>query len=556
MGGNTKSPKGRFAFRLRPKEYYIGDPANGRPAITPKNYEPVWDKEHKCVVVALVEEDGSFSFADATVDILEKLQNLEDTAVFSNARAFIQNRKVYRFFFDNVRKTVRLDPELRFDSGCRYYRIREATTNTLGIFRYVTGMVDSVGTVISQFVDMEQVVENGSTLTKSKVGGLTVTLIDATPYVVEFYDAERRMVNSIPFESVAVKVQDIDLTSDNAIVGLIVSTNRAFNQDGDVFFYQGEPVNNLEYRVYLKYANGKLRDVTYEQREGGRLQITGLASISTAALTGAGTPQKFTVKYFMVRDNAGLTPGETAEGAIINDIDLTISRDINVHVVDDVYDVVDYITPAAFIIGDEVAGTAQIALRIFAHYVSGANRDITSICTISGFTSGQSAIGGPTQSIIVNVPQGHGSSFKTFNFTVTTVSGQKFCLINSETAVWRLQTSSETSLFNLIIPGVSDNSTFIKNSFGWSNDLETITKEVTHYRIRHVTDSKYVYTQDIPITQIDSAAGFGYTISQGKDLTATQPLVVEFLNIVENALGQPIEIFVTGSKVAYVTLVA
>jgi hypothetical protein len=257
----------------------------------------------------------------------------------------------------------------------------------------------------------------------------------------------------------------------------------------------------------------------------------------------------------MVRDNAGLTPGLTEEGAIINDVELSISKDINVHIVEDVFDEVDSITPAAFITGDEIAGTAQIILRIFAHYASGATRDVTGMCTITGFTSGQAAIGGPTQTVLVNIPQGHGPAFKTFNFTLTTVSGKKFCLINSETTVWSLQTRTAESVFNLVIPGVSDNMVFVQNQYKWTNAQGTIEKPVTHFRIRHVVDSKYSYTQDIPITQINLVAGFGYAISQGRDIVTTQPLLVEFLNVVTNGLGQPIEVYSTGSKVAYATLV-
>lgn len=547
-------PKGRFAFRLRTKKYYLGDPENGRPPITPKHLEPVWDEDNECVVTAHSLSDGSFVFKDATINILEKIEQLENTGIFSNARAFIQNRKIYRLFFDNVRKTVRIDPELQFPSNCRYYAVRESNSNFSGTFKYVSGNVNENGIIQSKLIDMELTTGTPS-VSIPKVGGLVYDMKAEEPYIVEFYDDERRLVNSLPFDPIAVKVQDIDMTSDNAIVDMIISTNRAYNQEGAVFLYQGEPVSNLEYRVYLKYANGKLRDVTYEQREGGRLQITGLNSLSTESLTGAGTPQKFTARYFMIRDNANLTPGLTEEGAVINDVELSISKDINVHIVEDVYDEVDSITPAAFISGDEIAGTAQIILRIFAHYVSGATRDITSMCILSGFTSAQSAIGGPAQTVVVKIPQGHGSSYKTFNFTLTTVSQKKYCLINGETAIWVLHNNSIESAFNLTIPGVSDNNVYTQNQYKWTNNLGTIEKPVTHFRVRHVIDSKYSYTQELPIDQLNLSNGFGYAISQGKDLVETQPLLIEFLNVVTNELDQPIEIYSTGSKVAYAKLV-
>jgi hypothetical protein len=341
---------------------------------------------------------------------------------------------------------------------------------------------------------------------------------------------------------------------------MIVVTSRAYDIEGDAFLFKGEVVSNLDIRVYLKYADNTTRDITHEQYVGGRLEIAGLGDISTVNITSDGVePKTFTATYFMVRSNAGLTPGGTPGGAQINNVDYSISKTVKVYVVEDVYDVIEDIDPAIYIEGDQIANTAQIYMRVFGHYRSGRISDITDIAQITGFNGAGNQIGGPTQIVTVIVPQGHGAGNKVFNFTFDTFKNHNYASINGDTAIKKLITNpsplnGDPLKFTIAIPGVTGNVTYLKNAFRYTNPLTSDVSEVTEIRVRNVKDSRFLYSSDVPIASTASAIGFGYTVHQGKELTIEEPMLVEFLNVVRNAQNQIVSSFSTGAAIFYVQL--
>jgi len=150
MSDPTNPPKGRFIFRLRPKKFYLGDPQQGIAPVTPRDLEPVWDEDNNCIVVAKQQEDGTFKFIDSTLTLLEKINTLEQSGIFEKVQAFSYNSKVYHVFYDTVRKTIRLNPELKFPDFYRYYSVRKIGINPNGTYSYLSGFIDSVnGSILS-----------------------------------------------------------------------------------------------------------------------------------------------------------------------------------------------------------------------------------------------------------------------------------------------------------------------------------------------------------------------------------------------------------------------
>lgn len=543
----------------------------GKPPVTPIDGEVAYDYESDDITVARVAENGNVVLKSTTKDLKQRFAQLEASGVFDNAEAFVLNRKIYRMYYDQNRQTVRLDPELRFEPLYRYYAIRHIEKNSDGNFSYLTGVkaIDGSGAtyVVSNLVDLDLVPsESGddSKVSKPAVGALMDVMYDGKNYAVEFYDKDRYLVNIIPFQAIAVKLADFDMTPDNAVVDMYVNTNRPNSDDGSAcFIYQNESISNLDIRVFLKYADGRVRDVTHEMSQGGKLVLEGLSEIKSDVVTQpTDVPQKFTVRYFMIMSNAIISGGATPSGAAINPTTLSISKDINVYIKEDVYDVIEKIVPAASIVGNLTSGEEYIDLKMFGHYRSGVVRDITNFVQVNTKESNGTLITfnkkgiGLNQEVIVKVPQGHGEQFKIFSFMLWAPYNARYCVIDA----------ADESALRLIAanPGSSLSSSQF-TSFRLGSSLSGVTLEQlkalmkynhpvrgeiipTHFRVRSITDSRFLYTA------YESAIPCSYLATQGKELTRHAPLLVEFMKITTNTQGVITEVFFTGAMVHYAEL--
>jgi hypothetical protein len=541
---------------------------SGTNAVAPFDGEGAID-EFGDLIIFSKQTDNSFKQLNPINDIRLELASLKAAGIFDNAKAFVENRKIYRLYFDSLRSTVRIDPELTFNSLYRYYAIRQVELTTSGAYTYITGVVDSVSGSVSNLVDCN-IVDNpsgdGTKVSVPQVGGLISSMTDGSNYVVEFYDTNRTLINNIVFQAIAVRSTDLDLSPDVAVTDMYITTNRPISGVSNAcFLYQGESVNDLEIRVYLKYADGRSRDITSEQTEGGRLVISGLDEISTAVVNAVTDTniQSFTTTYTLIRSNASLpdTTTNTTNGATINPASLTISLTTKVYINADVSAIVDKILVAGYVTTN--AGKKTINLKYYGHYDAGFIYEITNMITYVGTSPVLTEAGiGVIQTLVVQVPYGNASNYKQFSFTILVPTGSDYCIINSQNAYFiyadassngsghysgrftQFKTYSET---NQVFQDVTLASLLTANTY---TPVSGSTITPNYIRVRDASNSQYLYT-----TYISDANLIYYTVTPGEELYTDKPLVVEFLYVVLDGNGVATSVFVTGAITVYTKIV-
>lgn len=556
--------RGRLTIGFNPESYY--DQVD---APTPYNLEGCVDDVTGDLIIFKQESGGSFTKLNPISDLRTIIQNLDTSGVFDNAEAFITNRKIYRMFYDQLRNTVRLDPELRFDTLYRYYAVRQIQPDEFGGFIYLTGVTEldefNNPVIVSNLVDMNTVASDsgdGSFVSEPQTGGLIGTMTDGNSYIVEFFDSERLLVNRISFQAIAVRATDLDLSPDMAITDMFVTTNRAVDGvDNACFLYRGESTTALEIRAFLKYADGRVRDITYEQVEGGRLTITGVEALSTDVVTPTGTPieslQTFTVTYQMIRTNALLPDTEqtTPGGSLLDPASLTISKNIAVFIEEDVFADIDEVIVAGYVT-EPIAGTHLINLKYFGLYTSGAIHDVTNIVEYisSPPVTGDAGIG-ITQTITIRVPYGNAGLYKNFTYTMLAPAGKKYVEIGGENVriLYHDPSDNQSGAVSGRFTGVAINTPVITPT-----DLPTLLSMMTYdvggtihtpnyIRVRGVENSTYQYLSSAYVEDLASAF---YNITAGDTMFTDKPFLIEFLEVTFEG-GIAIDVFTTGGLVHY-----
>ena len=174
---------------------------------------------------------------------------------------------------------------------------------------------------------------DGKQVSVPQVGGLVGEVTNGNSYMVEFYDANRNLVNIQAYQAIKVRTASTDLCPDTAITDMYVTTNQQ-NADGSIYLYQGQNVDELEIQTTVKYADGRRRDVSAEETYGGRLVIQGLDELDVSTITGTGDePQYIEVVYNMVRSNTSYSSNSsynTDNGALITPASNTIKLQVPV----------------------------------------------------------------------------------------------------------------------------------------------------------------------------------------------------------------------------------
>ena len=566
MGG-TADKKGRLRMTLHPLNYF-----QGIDGVAPVTEELSYDPTTFDLIMFYEDAAGTWFQKSRTKEIQAYLDKLADTGVFTAASAFVNNRKIYRFYFDTANQVVRLDPELRFDSLYRYYAIREVSLTAAGAKQYVTGISGASSEGVTSYANLvDMAIEDsesgdGTKVSVPKLGGLVASLTSGQSYVVEFFDVNRQLVNIITFQAIAAYTTDLDLSPDTAVTDMFVQTNQAYeSEDNACYLYRGQSIDELEIVTKLKYADGRTRNVSHEQTVGGRLAIQGLDEISTDTVTGTGaTPQTFKVTYELIRSNAsiGSSSSTTDSGAILNPASLTISKSIKVYIIEDVFnDLVSFI-PVGYV-KLVSAGQYKIIMKYFGHYSNGSVHDITNIVSYTNSTALVDTSFGVTQSLSVKVPYGNAGLYKSYSFTVfspvPTPTSSKRVIINGIDCRYIVANEAETGggiysgkfigfrVYNEL------NSAFEALDYTSLLTLSSVRyqdKVPTHVRIRDVLDPTFLYTGIV-----DGSAGIYYTSSgDGHDIYKDRVLLIEFFYIETDAKGNATSVFTTGALAHYVTI--
>jgi hypothetical protein len=560
--------RGHLMLTVHGLQYFFGPEA-----VQPVDETVSYNEETKDLVLILEDELGNKKVYNTTKDLRDYITDLKNSGIFTSAAAFVNNRKINRLYFDLSNGVVRIDPERRFDPLYRYYAIREIENGPNGEYLYVTG-VEGEGSegndTHSNLVDMR--IENsesgdGTKVSIPQVGSIVREIVNGHTYIVEFYDTTRTLVNILSFQAIAVRVADLDLSPDTAVVDMYVTTNRPMEDDNNAcFLYRGESANRLEIRVYLKYADGRTRDVTYENVTNGRLIIQGINELSTDSITTeGGETQKFFVTYTLIRDNSSLptSPSETPGGAVINPQSLTITKEMEVYVVEDIFSNLEKVICAPYV--ETVTGSANLELngekirvRFFGLYENGAIHDITNICTYTNPNGLQENNFGTTQNLAIRIPYGNAGGFKNYSFEIYCPVGSKYVRVNGQTATRlieanRQSTSGFSGSFTKI--GTSVANDIAEVSLDYLLSLEEMSfHDVApdHIRIRDIIDSTYNYTE---LASTFGVSGIGYKTTQSHDIVNGKPVLVEFIKVNTNEESMVTDIYKTGAMLHYVKIV-
>ena len=298
---------------------------NGNPPIVPfKNemcYDDLGDGSDGRIVFS---PDGtSWHFQSTTQDLNNYIKQLEYSGIFINAAAGMLSHDLTYFFFNPLTKVVVLNTDLVYPIEYKYYAIRSGID-------YITGRIDTIvgsptnGKVITNLVDMKITQPNGTTpgFSKPESGMLLPTKVpvDGSTYVVEFFDETKTIVDRDTFYATAVKQISNDIPGNVGITDIVVAMSRVMSNVADsTHLYVGEDANQIAFNIYLVYADGTTRNVTYEIATG-RLSINGVSRIDTSVAT-TGAPQTFDVTYYAL--NSDGTVNTTPAGSA-NDIHKTI----------------------------------------------------------------------------------------------------------------------------------------------------------------------------------------------------------------------------------------
>ena len=564
MGNENSNNRGRLSMAIHPLSYFTGEDG-----VKPFDGELAYDDITFDIYIFNEKDDGTWTPKSRTREIQEYLDDLKRSGVFTAASAFVNNRKIYRFFFDQLNGVVRLDPELRFDPLYRYYAIRKTTLDEHGAYVYITGVTGENGegnTVVSSLVDMvEEDAESGdgTKVMKPEVGGLADVVTNGEIYVVEFYNASRELMNQQNYQAIAVRTADLDLAPDTAVTDMYIQTNQSYSGDDNaVYLYRGQDVSDLEIETRLKYADGRTRSVSHEQTVGGRLTILGLDDLNTDAVTAEGEdPQTFEIVYQLVRTNAsmGTSTSQSETGATISPASLTISKTIKVYIIEDIYNELVKIIPAGYI-ADAATGNPKIVIKFFGHYSNGSVNDITNITQYADDKVLINNSFGVTQNLKVSVPYGNAGLTKTLSFSITVPTydqaSQNPVAISNEAP--RFITFDNTATSGGLYSGkftsfeVYNNATGNYETLDYQamlarDDVRLGSHVPTHIRVRDVIDPKYTFTD---IVDASSGAYFS-TIGSGHEISKDRALLVEFFELTMDEGGRAVSAFTTGALVFY-----
>jgi len=564
MGNENSNNRGRLSMAIHPLSYFTG--ADG---VKPFDGELAYDDDTFDIYIFNEKDDGTWTPKSRTREIQEYLDDLKRSGVFTAASAFVNNRKIYRFFFDQLNGVVRLDPELRFDPLYRYYAIRKTTLDEHGAYVYITGVTGENGegnTVVSSLVDMvEEDAESGdgTKVMKPEVGGLADVVTNGEIYVVEFYNASRELMNQQNYQAIAVRTADLDLAPDTAVTDMYIQTNQSYSGDDNaVYLYRGQDVGELEIETRLKYADGRTRSVSHEQTVGGRLTILGLDDLNTDTVTAEGEdPQTFEIVYQLVRTNAsmGTSTSQSETGATISPASLTISKTIKVYIIEDIYNELVKIIPAGYI-SDAATGNPKIVIKFFGHYSNGSVNDITNITQYADDKVLINNSFGVTQNLKVSVPYGNAGLTKTLSFSITVPTydqaSQNPVAISNEAP--RFVTFDNTATSGGLYSGkftsfeVYNNATGNYETLDYQamlarDDVRLGSHVPTHIRVRDVIDPKYTFTD---IVDASSGAYFS-TIGSGHEISKDRALLIEFFELTMDEGGRAVSAFTTGALVFY-----
>lgn len=514
----------------------------------------------------------------------EEFDLLKSRGIFDNAEAFVFNRQINILYFDNDRLTVKSRDVRTFNPAYKYYAIRGFRVGNNDPV-YFTGIEasDGSGNIISNLVDMKLGTDvDGNPCTIIQTGKLIQPLVHGYNYMVEFYDADGIIQDIMAFQAYAVRHMPYDSTPDLAVVDLAITANsQVSGQPWACQLYRGQTYDDLALRVYLKYADGDTRDVTYEQGSGAsnRLHINGIEAINTDTPTPEeGTPQTFSITYYLSQ--------ASVDNPLVNPENLSITREVKVYILPDQND-----EPLTLVLGlwqTTSLGVKKTLMKVFSLNAVGINKESTVLrdityrmrsAVIENFTFVEDPIypdrsrfeSNGTESglseLAITVPYAT-SMNKTFSVSLQTESGTsetrvKYLIGTGNMADVKIDTIKR--VITAVDPGINHFLTFdninnpeytienFRNKYRYVTDGGVITVP-THFAIKSARNPLYYHTDRVPLENMHINIPYASEDEAGSlmDISDKTPLIVEFYNITVNGENEIVSSFVTGAGLFYV----
>jgi hypothetical protein len=257
----------------------------------------------------------------STSNLEKKIRDILSGGMESNSFAFNNNRKVYRFYFEN--EIVRLDRMLGMPSEFVYYRIRDVRDDS----KYYVNELTNVSVEATSLFPFS----------------------DNDVYFVEFYNVRRELMSQIMFTGKYAPTVLSGGEPEKIINRIEIHTNK------DILYVTENPTSLL-IRVYAVYEDGSSRDIT---------NFDNLLIDAPIATDAAGTASIKATYYY-----------DTVHGQYVED-------EKEIAIVEDVYaQLVDFVVSPAKIIRLN-DGTRSIKLNIVGYFEDGSVRDVSDEVVVS-----------------------------------------------------------------------------------------------------------------------------------------------------------------------------
>ena len=543
---NSPATRGRPAFIATPLSSFTQG-INGNPAIVPFDGEMCYDDLGDGSQGRIrYKPDGTWEFVSVEQYLNNFIKQLNYSGIFDNAAAGVVTRDL-NYFFYNIpidptvnSATVVLNTDLVYPAGYKYYAIRNGID-------YITGRLNSSGVLITNFVDMAQVPVNQGNVnvlvSKPEVGMILPTKIpvDGAPYIIEFFDATKTLVDRDVFYASSAKLMVNENSSDVGITNMTVACTRVMpGLVNATYLYRGENVQQLGFNVFLTYSDGTTRNITYElNNNSGSLTVQSTSAdgvhtysgiVIDTAIVSNSNPQRLTFTY--------------TANAINNVSGNSINSVVEVFIIEDDTTEITSFVPAIYF---DPSQPANILKRYFAVRTDGTSAEITSCLTADNVLSNPPVPGtytGLHASFNLGVS---GQSPKTEYFAMTTNSNPNKVDING--AYYALNFHQLTNKIS-----VASFSSVAELQNGNVTGVDSGANP-THFNIRNLNGNFNYMAAPLALSNLLSSSG-GTVVNQGqsanKQLNAMVPVLIEFLEQKTTSSGTIY--LVTNIRVAYVTI--
>lgn len=320
--------RGRFApnianIRLFKDNPYLSDMteedrvAANEKLLTPFHGEQFYDDD-KYVYVCQYEYNEAegkteYKYYSKEKDLSEKMDYYESQGVLNQLMSAYNNGKVYCFYVDRDNSMMYPTSELVFPYNFASYTVRKQQLSSDKNYIYVAGTL--IDGEIQSDIYMKPIKDTvaGTEYRKMSPASLfnstdnkTYDMVEHGKfYVVDFFNEDHTLVDTVLFQAVDAAVEDVAIPS-QSVVGLDVQILRGElpqTATGDNYpIISGEDTSLIQYNVIAIYNDGTRKNIT-SYVNTNHLVITGTENLNSSAEIGSSISINFT--YYPNLDDYG-----------------------------------------------------------------------------------------------------------------------------------------------------------------------------------------------------------------------------------------------------------